>query len=207
MALESIPKVLVATRNGGKLRELTQLLGEVPCELVSLDDVGIDFEVVETGKTFEENATLKAEVYCRLSGLVTLADDSGLEVDALDGEPGVHSSRYAGPDATDADRIALLLENLGGVPPASRTARFRCTIAVSAPGERTELHSGSCEGRVVSEPRGHNGFGYDPIFQFQELGLTMAELTADQKNRVSHRAAAARLAAESLAARLALQRP
>ena len=117
MPLRSAPKLLVATRNAGKLRELTQLLGDVPCDLVSLDDVGIDHEVDETGSTFDENATLKAEAYCRLSGLITLADDSGLEVDALGGEPGVHSARYAGPDATDADRVTFLLAKLADIPP------------------------------------------------------------------------------------------
>ena len=133
MPLRSAPKLLVATRNAGKLRELTQLLGDVPCDLVSLDDVGIDHEVDETGSTFDENATLKAEAYCRLSGLITLADDSGLEVDALGGEPGVRSARYAGPDATDADRVAFLLAKLDRVRhSAAWSARFRCAIAIAA---------------------------------------------------------------------------
>ena len=207
MPPRSTPKLLVATRNAGKLRELTQLLGDVPCDLVSLDDVGIDHEVDETGSTFDENATLKAETYCRLSGLITLADDSGLEVDALGGEPGVHSARYAGPDATDADRVAFLLAKLTDTPLAAWSARFRCAIAIAAPGEDVELHYGSCEGRIVSSPRGENGFGYDPIFEFPDLGLTMAELPARLKNRLSHRAVAARIAAESLTARFASPRP
>ena len=194
------PKLLVATHNRGKLRELTDLLGDIPYEMVSLHDLGIDRDVAETGETFAENATSKAEEYCRLSGLVTLADDSGLEVDPLSGDPGVRSARYAGPNATDADRIALLLENLRDVPPESWTARFRCVIAIAVPRLRTVLYSGQCEGRIVPEPRGDNGFGYDPVFQISELGLTMAELSADQKNRVSHRAAAARQVVRSLSA-------
>ena len=206
MPLRPTPKLLVATRNPGKMRELTQLLGDVPCQLVSLDDVGTDHEVDETGSTFDENATLKAEAYSRISGLITLADDSGLEVDALGGEPGVRSARYAGPDATDADLVAFLLANLAETPQATWTARFRCAIAVAAPGEDVELHSGSCEGRIVSSPRGENGFGYDPIFEFPDLGLTMAELPTRLKNRLSHRALAARRAAESLKARFEAHR-
>ena len=192
------PKLLVATRNQGKLRELMDILGGVPFEMVSLDDLGIDHDVEETGETFGENAALKAEAYCRLSGLATLADDSGLEVDALDGAPGVRSARYAGPDATDADRIATLLGNLRGVPQDSWTARFRCVIAIAVPDQRTELYSGLCEGRIVVEARGDNGFGYDPVFQCSEVGLTMAELSTYQKNRISHRASAARQVAEAL---------
>ena len=206
MPIRPTPKLLVATRNAGKLRELTELLGDVPCDLVSLDDVGTDHEVDETGSTFDENATLKAEAYSRISGLITLADDSGLEVDALGGEPGVRSARYAGPDATDADLVAFLLTKLAETPQSVWTARFRCSIAIAAPGEDVELHSGSCEGRVVSSPRGENGFGYDPIFELPDLGLTMAELPTRLKNRLSHRALAARSAAESLKARFEAHR-
>ena len=129
---------------------------------------------------------------------MTLADDSGLEVDALGGEPGVRSARYAGPDATDAERLEFLLGKLEGTDPDKWTARFRCVIAIAAPGRPTSLHPGSCEGRVVSEPRGDNGFGYDPVFLFPDIGLTMAELPTEEKNRVSHRAKAARNAARSL---------
>ncbi len=194
-------KLLIATRNAGKLRELSELLGDLPHELVSLDDVGILREVEETGRTFEENAALKAEAYCKLSGLLTLADDSGLEVDALGGEPGVRSARYAGADATDAQRVDALLRNLGDAAPQDRSARFRCVIAIAAPRRRTELYSGSCEGRIVSEPRGLNGFGYDPIFHFTELGMTMAELPPETKNRVSHRSEAVKKAARALRSR------
>ena len=192
------PKLLIATRNKGKMRELRQILGGVPHELASLDDLGIAVEIEETGATFEENAALKAEGYSLLSGLLTLADDSGLEVDALGGAPGVRSARYAGADASDADRVSLLLKNLEGTRADDRTARFRCVIAISAPGERTRLYSGVCEGRIAAEPRGDNGFGYDPVFDFPELGMTMAELPSERKNALSHRARAAKKAAAAL---------
>ena len=190
--------MLIATRNRGKLRELIELLGDIPYELVSLGDMGIHHDVDETGVTFEENATLKAETYCRLAGILTLADDSGLEVDALGGEPGARSARYAGPDASDAERVKFLLGKMVGTNPETWTARFRCVIAIAEPGRPTTLHSGSCEGRLVSEPRGENGFGYDPVFEFPKIGLTMAELSNERKNSVSHRAEAARKAAEEL---------
>ena len=191
-------RLLIATHNPGKLRELTRLLGEVPFDLVSLDDVGIRHQVDETGETFEQNAALKAETYARLSGLPTLADDSGLEVDALDGEPGVRSARYAGDNATDAHRIAFLLRKLHNIPAGDRTARFRCVIAVAWPGGSLGLHTGACEGRIIESPRGSNGFGYDPVFFIPSMDKTMAELTGTQKNRVSHRSAAARKASVSL---------
>ena len=191
-------RLLIATHNPGKLSELTSLLGDVPFDLVSLADVGIHHQVDETGETFERNATLKAETYARLSGLPTLADDSGLEVDALDGEPGVRSARYAGDNASDADRIAFLLRKLDNIPEGDRTARFRCVIGLARPGGPLELHSGACEGRILEAPRGSSGFGYDPVFFVPEMGKTMAELTAAQKNRVSHRSAAARKASASL---------
>ena len=194
--------MLIATHNRGKLHELAELLGDVPYELVSLGDLGIHHDVDETGSTFEENATLKAETYCGLAGILTLADDSGLEVDALGGEPGVRSARYAGPDATDAERVKFLLGKLSGTDPETWTARFQCVIAIAKPGRVTALYSGLCEGRIVPEPRGENGFGYDPIFEFPEEGLTMAELSNERKNRVSHRAEAARKAARSLRERV-----
>ncbi len=196
--MTSMPRLLLATHNRGKLRELADLLGDVPFELVSLADAGIDVDVEETGSTLEENAVLKAERYRDLSGMLTLADDSGLEVDALDGDPGVRSARYAGPDATDSDRIRLLLSNLGHTPQSSRTARFRCVIAIAAPDRQTRLYSGVCRGRIICKARGDNGFGYDPVFLFPDLGLTMAELSPEQKNAVSHRALAVRKVATAL---------
>jgi len=188
-------RLLIATHNPGKLIELTRLLGDMPFDLVSLADTGIHHQVDETGETFEQNAVLKAETYARLSGLPTLADDSGLEVDALDGEPGVRSSRYAGDNATDADRIAFLLRKLDNIRASDRTAHFRCVIAVAWPGGPLELHSGTCEGRITEAPRGSNGFGYDPVFFIPTMGRTMAELSPEEKNRVSHRSEAARKAA------------
>lgn len=177
----------------------------MPYELVSLDDVGVGDDVEETGATFEENAVLKATTYCGLSGLPTLADDSGLEVDPLRGEPGVHSARYAGDGASDDDRVALLLRNLRGEP-KPWTARFRCVIAIAWPNlERQDSSSkslqtfdGRCQGEIVRVPRGDNGFGYDPVFFIPKLGKTMAELTAEEKNVISHRSAAAALASEAL---------
>ena len=201
MSAADKPKLLIATRNAGKMRELRQLLGGVPYEIVSLDDLGIADEIAETGATFEENAALKAEGCSRLSGLLTLADDSGLEVDALGGAPGVRSARYAGAEASDADRVSLLLKNLANTRADDRSARFRCVIAIAAPGARTRFYAGVCEGRIAPAPRGDNGFGYDPIFDFPDLGMTMAELPTERKNAVSHRARAAKKAAAALAGR------
>ena len=190
--------LLVATRNPGKFRELTSLLAGCPLKLVSLDDVGVDVEVPETGSTFEENATLKAETYSRLTGMATLADDSGLEVEALGGEPGVMSSRYAGEGASDQERIAFLLRKLDNIPEDRRRARFRCVIAVARPGAETELYGGQCDGTMIDAPRGRNGFGYDPVFLLPGLGRTMAELSEEEKDRVSHRGIAARKAVAAL---------
>ena len=192
------PKLLIATNNSGKLKELTGLLAESPYTLVSLADVGIDDEVAETGSTFEENATLKASSYARMGGILTLADDSGLEVAALGGEPGVLSARYAGEGADDSQRIAYLLDKLDNVDEDGRTARFRCVIALANPGGDVRIYSGECKGRILRRPRGENGFGYDPVFLLEGLGKTMAELTQKEKNRVSHRSVAARKAAEAL---------
>ena len=190
--------LLIATRNAGKLRELADLLAVTPFDLVSLVDVGIDDEVEETGETFEQNAALKAETYSRLSGLPTLADDSGLEVDALEGEPGVRSARYAGPNASDDDRIAFLIGKLDNVPEDTWSARFRCVVAVAWLDQPTQLYPGACEGMIVRQARGDSGFGYDPVFYVPMLGKTMAELTSEEKNRISHRSVAARKASEAL---------
>ena len=191
-------KLLIATRNPGKLKELTDLLHGVPFTLVSLKEVGVGEDVPETGSTLEENAALKATTYARLSGLATLADDSGLEVLALGGEPGPLSSRYAGEGATDAQRIAFLRHKLQNIPEEAWKARFRCVIAVARPSQRLELYIGECYGKIVREARGSSGFGYDPIFLLPELGKTMAELSLEEKNRVSHRSIAAREATAAL---------
>ncbi len=184
-------RLLVATHNRGKLREYKELLSDLPVTLIYLDDIGIHQDVPEAGHTFEENALQKATAYARLSGLLTLADDSGLEVDALGGAPGIHSARYAGPNATDEDRIRKLLAELRHVPPEERTARFRCVIAVATPEGTTYTAEGTVEGQIVDTPRGSHGFGYDPIFLLPDRGQTMAELPPEEKNRISHRARAA----------------
>ncbi len=185
-------RLLIATRNPGKVREYEQLLAGLPLSLTYLSEEGIAHEVEETGETFAENAIRKAEEYARISGLLTLADDSGLEVDALGGEPGVHSSRYAGPGASDEDRYRLLLERIAGVPWEKRGARFRCVIAVAEPEGKTYTAEGACEGMIARAPQGDYGFGYDPVFYLPEYAKTMAELPPEVKNRISHRARATR---------------
>lgn len=196
-------RLLVATRNRGKLREYRQLLADMPVEVIDLEELGIMEEVAETGSTFVENAVQKALAYARLSGLWTWAEDSGLEVDALGGEPGVHSARFAGPEATDADRYRLLLQRMAHVPPGQRTARFRCVIAIATPEGRVELAEGHCEGEIALAPRGAHGFGYDPVFYLPDRQRTMAELPPEEKNRISHRAQAARTARQILERMLA----
>ena len=187
-------KLLIATRNKGKLREYRQILADLPMQITDLETEGIHEEVEETGRTFTENAIRKATAYARLSGLWTWADDSGLEVDALDGQPGVHSARYAGPGASDEERYRLLLQRLADVPPDRRSARFRCVVAIATPDGRVETAEGRCEGEIISTPRGTHGFGYDPVFYLPERGMTMAELPPEEKNRISHRARAAQAA-------------
>jgi XTP/dITP diphosphohydrolase len=184
-------KLLLATNNKGKLREYRRLLHGIPFEIVTPADLDITAEVAETGATFEENAIQKATTMASLSNLLTLADDSGLEVDALGGAPGPLSRRFAGKNTTDAKRIDFLLAKLKDAPTKNRAAQFRCVIAIAEPAGRVEICSGSCEGIIIDKPRGANGFGYDPVFYLPELGKTMAELTLKQKNLISHRARAA----------------
>jgi XTP/dITP diphosphohydrolase len=193
-----MPKLLLATNNKGKAREYKNLLSGVPFELVTPAEVGISTEVAEVGKSFEENARLKATTLARESGLLALADDSGLEVDALGGEPGTLSARYAGEGASDEDRANYLLTKLEGVPQEKRTARFRCVIAIATPEGDVELCSGECDGFIALEPRGEGGFGYDPVFYLPELGKTMAELPLETKNKISHRGRAAQKASQLL---------
>jgi len=182
-------RVVLATHNPGKRREWSMLLGGLDIELVLPEELGIHDAVDETGATYEENAMLKARELMRLTGLPALADDSGLEVDALEGAPGVHSARFRpGPDAV---RYQALLEALVGVPGEARTARFRCWAALALPDGRTFTAEGVCEGVIALSPVGELGFGYDPVFRLLELDQTMAELTPEAKNRVSHRARAA----------------
>jgi XTP/dITP diphosphohydrolase len=181
--------IVVATQNKGKLREFRTLLLPLKSKILSLSDVSIDEEFEETGQTFAENARLKAIAYSRLTRFPVLADDSGLEVEALGGRPGVHSARYAGSKASDPDRIHKLLgelERSGG----SREARFVCTLALAEEGVLLMESEGECRGIIISEPRGSNGFGYDPIFLFPKLSKTFAELSEPEKNQHSHRAQA-----------------
>jgi XTP/dITP diphosphohydrolase len=193
-----LPKLLLGTQNPGKARELRELLREAPFRLVSLEEAGVAAEVEEAGATFEENARTKAQAYARLSGLWALADDSGLEVEALGGAPGPRSRRFAGEKASDGDRNRLLLQRLEGVPWEKRRARYRSVIAVASPEGAVWTVRGECQGLIALEPRGSGGFGYDPLFYLPELGRTVAELTLEEKNRISHRSAAARRALELL---------
>ena len=192
-------KLLIATNNPGKIREYQELLADLSLELTSPAQEGLDIEVAETGESFAENARLKAIAYAKASGLLTLADDSGLEVDALGGEPGIRSARYAGEGASDEERYQLLLEKLKDVPWEERTARFRCVIAVATPGREVYTAEGSCEGIIAFEPEGEHGFGYDPVFYLPEYGKTMAELPPRVKNKISHRARAVQKTREFLA--------
>ena len=195
-------RLLVATRSRHKLRELRDLLALGPeVELVSPDDLGIPGEPEETGETFETNARIKARYYASLSGLPTLADDSGLEVDALDGGPGVRTRRYAGPDATDEDNNVTLLRALLGLPPERRGARYVCVLALALPGNtgrrgglRIITRRGTCRGRIAQAAKGDGGFGYDPIFEpWSEPpgGATLGQWSAAAKNAISHRSRAA----------------
>jgi XTP/dITP diphosphohydrolase len=187
-------RLCIGTTNRGKQRELLELLGDWPGEIVFPQQLGLALEVAETGQTFAENAAQKARAYARAAGMPALADDSGLEVDALGGAPGVQSARYAGPGASDEDRYRKLLAELEGVPLERRTARFRCAVAVAHPDGRVAIAEGTCEGRIAFAPRGRNGFGYDPVFLVSGRGMTMAELPPEIKNQISHRARALRAA-------------
>lgn len=189
---EGSPLLLIATNNKGKVKELQDLLKDTGIELVTPAQIDLDLDVAEDGNTYAENATKKAVAFARVSGLISLADDSGLEVDALDGAPGLYSARYGSPDGgklSDAGRRAFLIQTLQGKP-RPWTACFHATIAIATPNGETHLAEGFCEGEIIPEERGAGGFGYDPIFLLPKLGKTMAELTRDEKNRLSHRARA-----------------
>lgn len=188
-----IPKqILIGTKCEAKQREIRDVLGELPCELLLPDDVGALPVVVENGSTFEQNACKKACELARHFHVAVLADDSGLEVDALDGRPGVRSHRYQGEDATDAENNLKLLAELEGVPEEKRTARYRCVIALATPRGLLVTADGTCEGRIATEPTGTNGFGYDPLFYYSPYGTTFGMVELAVKNQVSHRAQAVR---------------
>jgi XTP/dITP diphosphohydrolase len=184
--------VLLATNNAGKVSEMIALLAPAGWTPLTPRELGINLDVPETGSTYAENATIKATAFARASGILSLADDSGLEVEALGGRPGVHSARYCGEATPHSEKIRLLLAELDGTPENDRAACFRSVIAIATPDGETWLAEGSVAGRIADAPRGSNGFGYDPIFLVPQRGLTFAEIGEDEKNRISHRAVALR---------------
>lgn len=191
-------QVVIATKNKGKAKDFEALFGPFGYEVVTMFDVAPDVEIDETGKTFEENAILKAETLANLLGKIVIADDSGLAIDALNGEPGVYSARYAG-DHDDEANMVKVLENMKDVPEDQRTARFCCALAIAGPNMETKTVFGTCEGVIAHEKKGTNGFGYDPIFYVPALEKHMAELSAEDKGAISHRGNAIRKLALQLA--------
>lgn len=188
-------KIIAATKNKNKLREFGEILKGF--EIISQEDAGVDIDVEETGTTFEENSMLKAKAIYEATGIAAIADDSGLCVDALGGEPGIYSARYGGEGLDDEGRVALLLKNMKDVPTEKRSARFVCAITlVGKDGVITAR--GECEGKINYAPKGENGFGYDPVFYMEEYGKTTAQMTPDEKNAVSHRGKALRIFAEKM---------
>jgi XTP/dITP diphosphohydrolase len=193
-----MPKLLLATSNLGKVKEYRTLLDGLGYEITTLAEEGMAEVIAESGNSYEQNARSKAIAYAKLSQLIALADDSGLEVDALNGRPGVKSARFAGKAATDADRVSLLLARLDSVPWEKRTARFKCVIAVATPEGQCQTCCGECHGIIALEAKGEGGFGYDPVFFLPEKGKTMAELPLKTKNQISHRARASQKARQIL---------
>lgn len=190
--------LLVATTNEHKLSEFRAIFSDLPFRVLSLRDVGLDMDVEETGTSFAENAQLKAQAYARASGMLTLAEDSGLEIDALDGAPGIFSARFAGRDTPYEERFRLILDRLKALPEKPRTARFHSAIALAEPSGHMSTVEATIEGVIADSPRGTHGFGYDPIFLVPELGKTTAEIAPEHKNRISHRARAAQSARKLL---------
>lgn len=181
-------EAIIATHNPGKVKEFKEILEPKGYDVKSLAEIGFTEEIEETGHTFEENAILKAEAVAKAVNKMVIADDSGLSIDNLGGRPGVYSARYAGEQKDDHTNIEKVLSELKGIEKEQRTARFRCALAVSIPGEETKTVEGHVEGYIAEEPRGEYGFGYDPIFIVKDKDKTMAELTSDEKNKISHRA-------------------
>jgi XTP/dITP diphosphohydrolase len=197
-------QLLVATFNPGKIREFSQALESAGIEVFGLDHLGEVEEVEETGESFEANARLKAEAYSLMTDLPVMADDSGIEVDHLGGAPGVRSARWGGPELDDHGRCRLMLERLEGVPEAERTARFRCVLALARAGETLAIFEGIVEGRILTEPRGENGFGYDPVFFHPPSGCTTAQLSTADKQKISHRGKAIEALLEAIRTKLTL---
>ncbi|MDD7220568.1 MAG: XTP/dITP diphosphatase [Clostridia bacterium] len=193
-----IKKIIFATGNKDKMREIREILADMDVQVVSMKEAGIQADIVENGSTFEENAIIKAKTICEMTGEITLADDSGLEIDYLNKEPGIYSARYMGEDTSYHIKNANLIKRLEGVPDEKRTARFVCAVAAAFPDGRVETVRGTMEGRIGYEEKGENGFGYDPIFYLPEYGCTSAQLPREEKNRISHRGKALRAIKEEL---------
>lgn len=191
-------KLIFATGNEGKMREIREILSDLGVEILSLKEAGIHADIVEDGKSFEENAVIKAKTICELTHEVVLADDSGLEIDYLNGEPGIYSARYMGEDTSYCIKNQNLIDRLEGVPDEKRTARFVCVIAAAYPDGTVKTARGTMEGMIGYEERGENGFGYDPIFFLPEYGCSSAELSMEEKNKISHRGKALRAIKEVL---------
>ena len=190
--------MIFATGNENKMKEIREILGALPLEILSMKEAGVSADIVEDGKTFEENALIKARAICKLAGEMVLADDSGLEIDYLNKEPGIYSARYMGEDTSYHIKNKSLIDRLEGVPDEKRTARFVCAIAAVFPDGKELVVRGTVEGIIGYEEKGENGFGYDPIFYLPERGCTTAELTPEEKNSISHRGNALRLMKELL---------
>ena len=191
-------RIIFATGNQGKLKEIKEILKDLDAEVVSMKEAGITAEIVEDGKTFEENAVIKAKTICELTGEIALADDSGLEIDYLNKEPGVYSARYMGEDTSYHIKNNNLIKRLEGVEDEKRTARFVCAVAAAFPDGRVKTVRGTMEGRIGYKESGENGFGYDPIFYLPEYGCTSAEISMEEKNKISHRGKALRAIKEEL---------
>ena len=191
-------KIIFATGNADKMKEIREILSDLDAEVLSMKEAGVQADIVEDGKTFEENAVIKATAICRLTGEVVLADDSGLEIDYLNKEPGIYSARYMGENTDYHVKNGNLIERLSGVPDEKRTARFVCAIAAAFPEGSVKTVRGTMEGRIGYEEKGENGFGYDPIFFLPEYGCTSAELSMEEKNKISHRGKALQAIKEEL---------
>lgn len=199
----ALTKLLIASNNNHKVTEFRRLFGHLPIDLLTPNDLNLNLDVDETGDTFEANARLKAHAFAETSGLPALADDSGIEVDALDGRPGVLSARYGGEGLDDAGRVQRLLQEMASVPDGQRACRYRVVLVLVAHTEPEESTEGRCEGQVARQTSGANGFGYDPIFYVPAYGKSIADISPDQKDEISHRGIAARAMAEILASRTA----
>ena len=191
-------RIIFATTNENKMKEIREILADFPVEILSLKEAGIQADIDENGSSFEENAAIKAEAIERMTGAIVLADDSGLEIDYLNGEPGIYSSRYLGEDTSYVKKNSVILERLKDVPEEKRSARFVCAVAAAFPDGQTKVIRGTMEGIIGYEIKGENGFGYDPIFYLPQYGKYSAELSSDEKNAISHRGEALRRIREVL---------